>query len=60
MLKASLMLSKISICTTLKINEKWQLEEDNTLPGKKDPMQHPDVYMKKMARNYKPRFEEVS
>ena len=39
----------------LKINERWQLEEDNTPPGKKHPMQHPDVYMKEMYRNHKPK-----
>lgn len=37
------------------INERWQLEEDNTPPGKKHPMQHPDVYMKEMYRNHRPR-----
>ena len=39
----------------LKINERWQLEEDNTPSGKRHPMQHPDVYMKEMYRNHKPR-----
>ena len=39
----------------LKINERWQLEEDGTPPGKKHSMQHPDVYMKEMYRNHKPR-----
>ena len=39
----------------LKINERWQFEEDNTLPGKGHPMQHPDVYMKEMYRNHRPR-----
>lgn len=39
----------------LKINERWQLEEDSTPPGKKHSMQHPDVYMKEMYRNHKPR-----
>ncbi len=39
----------------LKINERWQLEEDNTPPGKKHSMQHPDVYMKEMYRNHSPR-----
>lgn len=39
----------------LKINERWQLEEDSTSPGKKHSMQHPDVYMKEMYRNHKPR-----
>ena len=39
----------------LRINERWQLEEDSTPPGKKHSMQHPDVYMKEMYRNHKPR-----
>ena len=39
----------------LKINERWQLEEDSTPPGKKHSMQHPDVYMKEMYRNHKPK-----
>lgn len=38
-----------------KINRKWQEEEMNTPPGKKHPMQHPDVYMKEMYRNHKPK-----
>ena len=38
-----------------KINEKWQAEEDSTPPRKKHPMQHPDVYMREMYRNHKPR-----
>ena len=38
-----------------KINEKWQAEEDSTPPGKKHPMQHPDVYMKEMYRNHRPK-----
>ena len=37
----------------LKINERWQLEEDSTPPGKKYSMQHPDVYMKEMYRNHR-------
>lgn len=37
-----------------KINERWQAEEDSTPPGKKHPMQHPDVYMKEMYRNHRP------
>lgn len=36
-----------------KIIEKWQAEEDSTPPGKKHPMQHPDVYMKEMYRNHR-------
>ena len=39
----------------LRINERWQLEEDSTPPGKKHSMQHPDVYMKEMYRNHKPK-----
>jgi|GEM_PF-6027623 len=39
----------------MKINERWQLEEDSTPPGKKHSMQHPDVYMKEMYRNHKPK-----
>ena len=39
----------------LRINERWQLEEDSTPPGKKHSMQRPDVYMKEMYRNHKPR-----
>lgn len=39
----------------LKINERWQLEEDSTPPGKKHSMQHPDEYMKEMYRNHKPK-----
>ena len=39
----------------LRINERWQLEEDSTPPGMKHSMQHPDVYMKEMYRNHKPR-----
>ena len=35
------------------INERWQAEEDSTPPGKKHPMQHPDVYMKEMYRNHR-------
>ena len=37
------------------ICEKWRSEEDTTPPGKKHPMQHPDVYMKEMYRNHRPR-----
>ena len=36
----------------IRINEKWLEEENNTQPGKKHPMQHPDVYMKEMYRNH--------
>ena len=39
----------------LRINERWQLEEDSTPPGKKHSMQRPDVYMKEMYRNHKPK-----
>lgn len=43
----------------VKIKERWQLEEDNTPLGKKHAMQHPNVYMKEMYRNHRPRgFEE--
>ena len=38
-----------------KINEKWRDEENSTPPEKKHPMQHPDVYMKEMYRNHRPR-----
>lgn len=38
----------------IRINEKWLEEENNTPPGKKHPMQHPDVYMKEMYRNHRP------
>ena len=38
-----------------KIQEVWMYEEQNTLPGKKHPMQPPEVYMKEMYRNHKPR-----
>lgn len=37
----------------VEINEKWQTEEDSTPPGKKHPMQHPDVYMREMYRNHR-------
>ena len=37
-----------------RIQDKWINEEQNTPPGKKHPMQHPDVYMKEMYRNHKP------
>ncbi len=36
------------------INERWEAEENDTPPGKKHPMQHPDVYMKEMYRNHRP------
>lgn len=42
------------------INERWQLEEDSTPPGKKHSMQHPDVYMKEMYRNHKQRLRKSS
>lgn len=38
----------------LKINQKWLEEEQQTQPGKRHPMQHPDTYMKEMYRNHKP------
>ncbi len=37
------------------IQDVWQYEEQCTLPGKKHPMPCPDVYMKEMYRNHKPR-----
>ena len=36
-----------------KINDKWLEGEASTQPGKKHPMQHPDIYMKEMYRNHK-------
>ena len=36
-----------------RINDRWQQEEQTTPPGKKHPMQHPDVYMMEMYRNQK-------
>ena len=39
----------------LKIQEVWSNEEKGTPPGKRHPMPHPDVYMKEMYRNHKPR-----
>ena len=38
-----------------KIQDIWLYEEHCTPPGKKHPMQHPDVHMKEMYRNHKPR-----
>ena len=38
-----------------KIQEVWSYEEKCTPPGKRHPMPHPDVYMKEMYRNHKPR-----
>ena len=40
----------------LKINQKWFDEEQHTLPGKRHPMQHPDIYMKEMYRNHKDQY----
>ena len=37
-----------------KIKDTWLYEEQCTPPGKKHPMQHPDIYMKEMYRNHKP------
>lgn len=37
----------------IKVNKKWLEEEQRTPPGKKHPMQHPDIYMKEMYRNHK-------
>lgn len=39
----------------IKICDKWLDEENNTPAGKKHPMQHPDIYMKEMYRNHKPK-----
>lgn len=38
------------------INQKWEDEEITALPGKKHPMQTPDIYMKEMYRNWKKYF----
>lgn len=38
-----------------KICDKWLEEENNTPVGKRHPMQHPDIYMKEMYRNHKPK-----
>lgn len=38
-----------------KIQEMWMYEEQSSPPGKKHPMQHPEIYMKEMYRNHKPR-----
>lgn len=38
-----------------KIQEVWNYEEKCTPPGKRHPMPHPEVYMKEMYRNHKPR-----
>ncbi len=38
-----------------RIQEQWLYEEQCTPLGKKHPMPHPDVYMKEMYRNHKPR-----
>jgi hypothetical protein len=37
------------------IQDLWLYEEHCTPPGKKHPMPHPDVYMKEMYRNHKPK-----
>lgn len=37
-----------------KIQEVWLYEEQNTPPGKKHPMPHPEIYMKEMYRNHRP------
>ena len=42
-----------------RIQDKWNSEEQNTPPGKKHPMQHPDVYMKEMYRNHKPKVKKT-
>ena len=38
-----------------KVQEVWLYEEQCTPPGKRHPMPHPDVYMKEMYRNHKPK-----
>lgn len=38
-----------------RIQDLWLYEEECTPPGKKHPMPHPDVYMKEMYRNHKPK-----
>ena len=40
----------------LLIQRKWSDEEAVTHPGKKHPMQPPDVYMKEMFRNWSNRY----
>ncbi len=42
----------------IRINEKWTEEEQNTPLGKRHPMQHPDIYMKEMYRNWKNKAEQ--
>lgn len=37
-----------------RIQDKWLYEEQCTLPGKKHPMPHPEIYMKEMYRNHRP------
>lgn len=48
-----------------KYAEDWQIiinqfekEESQTKPGKRHPMQHPDVYMKEMYRNMRQRWDK--
>ena len=38
-----------------KVQDVWLYEEQCTPPGKRHPMPHPDVYMKEMYRNHKPK-----
>ena len=38
-----------------KVQDVWLYEEQCTPLGKRHPMPHPDVYMKEMYRNHKPR-----
>ena len=40
-----------------RIQDIWAYEEKVTPKGKKHPMPHPDVYMKEMYRNHKPKKE---
>lgn len=42
-----------------RIWSKWQEEENDTPPGKRHPMQHPDVYMKEMYRNFSKRIRKI-
>ena len=36
------------------IQDLWLYEEQCKMPGKKQPMPNPDIYMKEMFRNHKP------
>ena len=39
-----------------RIQQKWTSEEESTQPGKRHSMQHPDVYMHEMYRNWSQRY----